>query len=124
VSAPLTVTEQHYVLVGVIWLNEAPIRTVEYVRCATDPEGVWIVLRPGRDYSIIDAEHGQLYVSALVGTLIEVTYTVAVRPGTDARPRGYRALTVAANNRQGEHRILLTQEHGNGYDARRWWVVP
>ena len=82
------VIERHRVIAGVIWLNQAPVETVETVRCAADPEAIWITLRPGRDYRIVDAEHGQLYVSALVGTLVEVVYTVG--PGT-ARPRDTRA---------------------------------
>lgn len=69
------IVERHHVLAGVVWLNEGPVRTIERVRCAVDPEAVWFTLRPGRDYQIIDAEGGQIYVSALIGTLIEVTYT-------------------------------------------------
>ena len=70
------ITERHRVIAGVIWLDHAPIATVETVRNASDPDGVWITLRPGRDYRVVDAEGGQLYVAALVGTLVEVTYTI------------------------------------------------
>lgn len=74
-DAPRLITERHRVIAGVIWLDHAPVASVETVRCAADPEGVWILLRPGRDYRIVDADGGQLSASALVGTLVEVVYT-------------------------------------------------
>jgi hypothetical protein len=111
-DAAQTITEQHHVIAGVIWLHHAPVRTVEHVRCAADPEAVWITLRPGRDYQIIDAESGQLYVSALVGTLVEVTYTIEQGPGT-ARPRGHQTTVGVASAYRGEHRHPLVTGGGN-----------
>ena len=71
-----TIVERHHILAGVVWLDQTPVASVESVHCAADPGGVWIVLRPGRDYGLIDRASGHLYVSALVGTLIEVAYTI------------------------------------------------
>lgn len=87
-EAARAITERHDVIAGTIWLDQMPIRSIEHVRCAVDPEGVWITLRPGRDYGIVDAEHGQLYVSALVGTLVEVTYTMQDRTTTAVSQMG------------------------------------
>jgi hypothetical protein len=70
------IVERHHVIAGVIWLHAAPIRSVEHVWCAADPEATWITMCPERDYQIVDAEGGQLYVTALVGTLVEVAYTI------------------------------------------------
>ena len=94
------ITEQHYVLAPVIWLEHAPIRSVDNVRVAADPEAVWITLRPGRDYSITDAEGGQVYVSELIGTLVEITYTVETQaPGAvNARGCAPRPTVIGGGN--------------------------
>jgi hypothetical protein len=88
-----TIVERHHVIAGVLWLEHTPVRSVEQVRCASDPEGIWITLRPGRDYGILDAESGHLYVAALVGTLVEVTYTLEQGSGALPDPQEHRAWT-------------------------------
>ena len=101
-NAPRAITERHYVLSGVIWLNRAPIGSVDTVRVAADPEAVWITLHPGRDYGIVDAEGGQVYVSALVGTLVEIAYTAGLEtqaPGTaNARGCAPRPTVIGGGN--------------------------
>lgn len=73
-TAVRTIVEQHRILAGVVWLDH-PVASIKSVWCAADPEGIWVLLRPGRDYGLIDRASGHLYVSALAGTLIEVEYT-------------------------------------------------
>lgn len=74
-----TIVEQHRVLAGVVWLDHPPVDAITAVWCAVNPDGIWVLLRPGRDYGLIDRASGHLYVSALVGTLIEIEYTTAER---------------------------------------------
>lgn len=120
---PVTV-EVHHVLAGVVWLNHAPVLSVEHVRCAVDPEAVWITLRPGRDYGIVDAEGGQIYVSALIGTLVEIEYAIKEGPDMAVRPRWQQALMVAENDHQGAHRQPLVTGDGDDYDGRAPCPVP
>ena len=97
------ITERHRVLAGVIWLDHTPIASVDRVRVAADPEAIWITLAPGRDYGVINAEAGHIYVSALVGTLVEVTYTV----GADtARPRRTPAWSTTYDTPQYSPRLV------------------
>src|SRR5262245_27978970 len=113
-----TIVERHRVIAGVVWLDHAPIRSIAAVRMASDPEAVWITLRPIRDYGIVDAEGGSIYVSALVGTLVEVTYTHEDGPGTGARPGEPRALVAVVSSHQGAHQ-RPHGEYGRGSDQYR-----